>query len=74
MHPVYVALHKVTWRGYMVDTKHASTAAVSCGTSHVTTRQRSKYTTSVDIQNALWKATLVKDCDLSAASPFESGE
>ena len=32
--------------------------AVSCGTSHVPPKQRCKYTTSVDIQNALQKATV----------------
>ena len=33
----------------MVHTERAETAAVSRGTSHVTTKQRCKYTTSVDI-------------------------
>ena len=37
----------------LVHTERAETAAVSRGTSHVTTKQRCKYTTSVDIQNAL---------------------
>ena len=40
-------------RGCMVYTQRAETAAVSRGTSHVTTKQRCKYTTSVDIQNML---------------------
>ena len=35
----------------MVYTEHAEIATVSRGTSHVTTKQRCKYTTSVDIQN-----------------------
>ena len=35
----------------MVYTEHAETAAVSRGISHVTTKQRCKYTTSLDIQN-----------------------
>ena len=39
----------------MVYTERAETAAVSRGTSHVTTKQRCKYTTWVDIQNALCK-------------------
>ena len=39
----------------MVHTGRAETAAVSRGTNHVTTKQRCKYTTSVDIQNALKK-------------------
>ena len=37
----------------MVYTERAETAAVSRGTSHVTTKQSCKYTTWVDIQNAL---------------------
>ena len=32
--------------------------AAARGTSHVTTKQRCKYTTSLEIQNALWKATV----------------
>ena len=39
--------------GSMTYTERAETAAVSRGTSHVTTKQRVKYTTSVNIQNAL---------------------
>ena len=38
--------------GYMVYTELAETAAVSRGTSHVTTKQHWKHITSVDIQNA----------------------
>ena len=34
-------------------------AVVSRGTSHVTTNQRTTYTTSVDIQNMLHKATVI---------------
>ena len=41
--------------GCMVYTERAETAAISRGTSHVTTKQCVKYTTSVDIQNALSK-------------------
>ena len=37
-----------------VYTERAETAAVSRGTSHVTTEQHCRYTTSVDIQNALY--------------------
>ena len=37
----------------MVYTEYAEMAAVLHGTSHGTTKQRSKYTTSVDIQNVL---------------------
>ena len=60
MHPTYVALHKVTWwHGCMVYTERAATAAVSHGTSHVTTEQRCKYTTSVaDIQNSAINTSL----------------
>ena len=41
--------------GCMVYTERGETAAVSRGTSHVQTKQRCKYTTSVDIHNALYK-------------------
>ena len=34
----------------MVYAERAETAAVSCGTSHVTTKQRCNYTTSEDTQ------------------------
>ena len=37
MHLMYVDLHEVTWRGCMVFTERAEMAAVSCGTSHVST-------------------------------------
>ena len=43
----------------MVRTECTMVAAVSDGTSHVTTKQCCKYTTLVAIQNALWKATVV---------------
>ena len=50
------------WRGMvcgcMVDTECAEMAAVSHGTSHVTTEQPCKYTTLVDTQNALQKSTV----------------
>ena len=51
MHPTYMALHEVidVVHGCMVYTEHAQKAAVSHGTSHVTTKQHCKYTTSVDI-------------------------
>ena len=39
--------------GCMVYTECTETAAVSCGTCHVTTKQRCWYTTLVDIQNTL---------------------
>ena len=35
--------------GYMVYTERAETAAVSRGTSHLTTKKSCKYTTSVDL-------------------------
>ena len=40
--------------GSMVYTERAEMAAVLRGTSHVATKERCKYTTSVDIQNALY--------------------
>ena len=49
------------WHGawlYGVHRACAETAAVTCGTSHLTAKQCCKYTTSVDIQNALLKATV----------------
>ena len=52
----YMALHEVTRNGRLVYTERAQTAAVSRGTSHVTTQQRCEYTTSVNIQNALYKS------------------
>ena len=39
----------------MVYTERAETAAVSRGTSHVTTKQRCKYITSVDMQKTRYK-------------------
>ena len=43
----------------MVYTEHVETAAVSCGTSHVTTKQHCKYSTWVDIENrAIQKVTV----------------
>ena len=41
--------------GCMVYTESAETAAVSRGTGHVTTKQRCKYTTSMDTQNRAMK-------------------
>ena len=52
LHPTtYVALHEVRdmVHGCMVNTQRAGTAAVSCGTSHVSTV---KPTTSVDVKNS----------------------
>ena len=45
--------------GCMVYTERAEMAAVSRGTSHVTTKKRCKYTTSMDTQNALYKDTVI---------------
>ena len=42
-----------TVHGCIMYTERVEIAAVSRGTSHVTIKQRRKYTTSVDIQNAL---------------------
>ena len=55
----------------MVCTERAETAAVSRGTSHVTTKLRCKYTTSVDIQNS---DSFHITCDKSAVNLLESGE
>ena len=57
--------------------ERAETAAVASGTSHVTTKQRCKHTTSVDIQNMLQKETVTHlkiTYEKSAASLLESGE
>ena len=43
--------------GCMVYTERAETAAVSRGASHVTTKQRCKYTASVDIKKENQKKT-----------------
>ena len=65
MHAPYVTI----WLGiilqsdawlYGVHRTCVEVAVVSRGTSHVTTKQRCKYTTSVDIQNALCKATVIQ--------------
>ena len=58
MHPTYVVLLMIMKnsdivQGCIVYTARAETAAVSRGTSHVTTKHSCKYTTSVDIHNAL---------------------
>ena len=53
MLPTYVILDEVTGHDARLHGVHrtcAETAAVSRGTSHVTSRHRCKYTTSVDIQ------------------------
>ena len=57
---MYVALHEVMcmmngctiqpFTMHVMYTERDETAAVSRGTSHVTTKQRCKYTTSVDTQ------------------------
>ena len=44
----------------MVYTERAETAAVSRGTSHLTTQQRCQYTTSVDTQTARYKKKKLK--------------
>ena len=54
MHPTYVALNEETletgaW-SYGVHRTCTEMAAVSRGTSHATTKQRCRYTTTVDIQ------------------------
>ena len=43
------------FKSCMVYAEHAKTAAVSRGISHVTTKQRCNYTTSMDTQNVLRK-------------------
>ena len=42
----------------MVYTERAETAAASSGTSHITTKQHCNFTTWVDIQSAVLKATV----------------
>ena len=73
------------WRdmvhGWMVYTEHAETAAVSRGTIHVTTKQRCKYTTSVNIKTRLKNPTVTHlgslqssfriTCDINAMSLLE---
>ena len=78
MHPVYMALHEVTRHmvhGCMVNTECTRMVAVSHGTSHGTTKQHCKYTTSVDIQNMLQKASCSFGIkyDKSAVSLLVSG-
>ena len=59
----------------MVYTERAKTRAVSRGTSHVTTKQRCEYTTSVDIQKREKVSPWFRiTCDKSAVSLPESGE
>ena len=62
--------------GCMVYTERAEMAAISRGTSHVTNEQCCKYTTSVDVQNALLKASYLFRIafDKSAVCLLESGE
>ena len=65
MHAPYVTM----WLGiilysvarlYGVHRTCDEVALVSRGTSHVTTKQRCKHTTLVDIENALCKATAIQ--------------
>ena len=61
----------------MVYTERAETAAVSRGITHVTTKQRCKYTTSVDMQKRAIKSyshSFRTTYDKSAVSLPESGE
>ena len=62
--------------GCIARTERAETAAVSRGTSHVTTKQRCQYTTSVEIQLALYKAShsFRTRGDKSAMNLLQSGE
>ena len=65
--------------GCLVCRERSETAAVSRGTSHVTTKQRCKYITWVDIQNALKKKkgycpSFRMTFDKRAISLLESGE
>ena len=55
MHPKYVALRDMVL-GCMVYSERAETAAVSRGTSHLTTKQRCKYITSLNIQKRTVKS------------------
>ena len=58
--------------GGMVYTERVETAAVSCGTSHVSAV---KYTTSVDIQKTRYKKLVTHaESHASAVSLLESGE
>ena len=54
IHPIYVVLHEVVWHAAWY-TERAKMAAISSGTSHVTTKQHCKYTTLVDIQTCYKK-------------------
>ena len=60
------------WRdmvhGCMVYTERAETAAVSRDTSHVTTEQCCKYTTSADIQKRAINSLFSITCDMSVVS------
>ena len=73
------------WRdmvhGCMVYTERAETAAVSRGTSHVTIKQRCKYTTSADVESKTrYKNKIYKKashsfsitCDMSTVSLLET--
>ena len=56
----------------MVYTECTETAAVSSGTSHVTTKQHCKYITSVNIKSCRHSFRITRDN--SAVSLLESGE
>ena len=59
LHPTYVALNELTLStGAWLNDAHRTCiemAAVSCGTSHATTKYYCQYTTSVDIKNMRYK-------------------
>ena len=63
----------------MVYTECAETAAVSCGTRHVTTKQHSKHSTLMDIQKCSIKKEEASHvfritCDMSAVSLLKTRE
>ena len=77
MHPTWVALHEMTCKlvqGYMhgVHRMCSETATVSHGTSAVSTKQRCKYTTSMDLQKRAVKGYNQFVSDKSAVSLHES--
>ena len=65
--------------GCMVYTECAETAAVSCGTRHVTTKQRCKHSTLMDIQKMRYKKEEASHlfriaCDMSTVSLLKTRE
>ena len=64
---MYATLHEATWHGAWLYTERAETAAVSRGNSHVTTKERCKFTTWVHIQKRITR-------EKSAVSLLKSGE